>query len=232
MVKMRTGKPLVVRSSSVGNDILECQESLHSYIKFNVFKFLKGKKCNFINDLIGDTFLEIYEYSKKYDKKRNITPQTFINLRLNGSIVDNYLKYLQSVRTPRYVSNYDNETGLKDESDFFSNIFKNSINPENLHGDKDHLENDIDKDFQPLSQELKIQRNEICNLHEKLLNFVNTELKQIEKDIFKMRFISEMTQKDVAKKIGKTHQAVSEREKKIIAKIKIKFSQKFRDLDI
>mgnify|MGYP001232871382 CR=1 FL=1 len=62
--------------------------------------------------------------------------------------------------------------------------------------------------------------------------FIEEEFKQIEKDIFKMRFIDEMTQKEVAKKIGKTHQAVSERERKIITKIKIKFSQKFRDLDI
>ena len=94
MVKLRIGKPHVVRSSSVGNDILENQDCLRNYVKLNVFKFLKGKKCNFIDDLISDTFLEIFEYSKKYDQNRNIAAKTFINLRLNGSIVDNYLKYL------------------------------------------------------------------------------------------------------------------------------------------
>ena len=47
-----------------------------------------------------------------------------------------------------------------------------------------------------------------------------------------MRYIEGITQKEVAKKIGKTHQSVSEREKKIIAKIVKKFSQKFSDLDI
>jgi RNA polymerase sigma factor (sigma-70 family) len=232
MVKLRIGKPHVVRSSSAGNNILESQDCLRNYVKLNVFKFLKGKKCNFIDDLIGDTFLEIFEYSKKYDQKRNIAAKTFINLRLNGSIVDNYLKYLQSVKTPRYVSKYDNETGLKDQRDFYSNIFDNSINPMDLHGDKDHVENNVDRDFQPRSQEIKIQKNEICDLHKKMLNFVNTEFSQIEKEIFKMRFINEMTQKEVAKKIGKTHQAVSEREKKIITKLKKKFSQKFQDLDI
>lgn len=232
MDKLRTGKPHVIRSSVVGKDILACRETLHKYVKINVFKFLKGKKCNFIDDLVGDTFSEIIEYSKKYDVKRNITPQTFINLRLNGSIVDNYLKYLQSVRTPRYVSRYDSETGIKDQGNFFSNLFDNSINPIDLNGQKDHVENNIDQDFQPQSQEIQIQRNEICNLNKEIMVFIEEEFKQIEKDIFKMRFIDEMTQKEVAKKIGKTHQAVSERERKIITKIKIKFSQKFGDLDI
>lgn len=232
MFKNRIGKPHVVRLENPGKDILSCNYELHKYVKLNVFKFLKGKKCNFIDDLVGDTFVDIAEYSKKFNENKEISPQTFINLRLKGSIVDNYLKYLQLVKTPRYVSKYDKKTGIKDESNFFSNIFDYSINPLDLHGDKDHLENNIDKDFQTQSQEQEIEKIEICNLNEEIMNFVNLEFKEIEKDIFKMRFINEMTQKEVAKKIGKTHQAVSEREKKIISKIKKKFSHKFGDLDI
>ena len=232
MIKKNVGRPHVTRSAIPVNNILASQVDLHNYVKINVFKFLKGKRCNFVDDLVGDTFLEIFEYTKKFNKNRNITPQTFINLRLKGSIVDNYLKYLQLVKTPRYVSKYDKKTGIKDESNFFSNIFDNSINPLDLHGDKDHLENNIDQDFQTQSQEQEIEKIEICNLNEEIMNFVNLEFKEIEKDIFKMRFINEMTQKEVAKKIGKTHQAVSEREKKIISKIKKKFSHKFGDLDI
>ena len=232
MNKNNIGRPHVVRSPVSNNNILASQETLHTYIKLNVYKFLKGKKCNFIDDLVGDAFVEISEYIKKFDTKRNITPQTFINLRLKGCIVDNYLKYLQTVKTPRFVSKYDSETGIKDKTNFFSNIFDNSINPLDLHGDKDHVENSIDPDFQTQSQDSQIKRNEIFNLSKEILDFVNLNLKQTEKNIFKMRYIEGLTQKEVAKKIGKTHQSVSEREKKIIAKIVKKFSQKFSDLDI
>lgn len=232
MNKQNTGRPHVFRSIPSEHNILASQENLHNYVKVNVFKFLKGKKCNFIDDLVGDTYVEISQYIKKFDKKKNITPQTFINLRLKGSIVDNYLKYLQTVKTPRFVSKYDSKTGIKDQSNFFSNIFDNSINPLDLHGDKDHVENSIDKDFQTQAQDSQIKRDEIFNLSKEILDFVNLELKQTEKEIFKMRFIDEMTQKNIAKKIGKTHQSVSEREKKIMTKIKKKFSQKFSNLDI
>ena len=164
MVKMRIGKPHVARSTVPGKDIISCQKTLHDYVKVNVFKFLKGKKCNFAEDLIGDTFVDVAEYSKKFSKDREVSPQTFINLRLKGSIVDNYLKYLQSIRTPRSASKYDRETGIKDQSDFFSNVFDNSINPIDIHNDKDHIEKEVDSDFQNLSPDKNINGQRFVDL--------------------------------------------------------------------
>ena len=232
MYKNRIGKPHVVRLANPGKDIISCQETLHNYVKVNVFKFLKGKKCNFSEDLIGDTFVEIAEYTKKFSKDRKVSPQTFINLRLKGSIVDNYLKHLQSVRTPRSASKYDRETGIKDQSDFFSNVFDNSINPIDIHSDKDHIEKEVDSDFQNLSPDKNIQRSEINRLKNNIINFVNSEMKKDERDIFNMRFIDGLTQKEVARKLGKKHQSISWREKSILSKINKKFPQKIQDLDI
>lgn len=234
MYKYRLGKPHVVRSNILEKDIIASPIAMHNYVKFNVYKLLKGKRCHFMDDIIGDTFVEILEYSKKYKRSKNVTPETFINLRLRGSIVDNYVKYLQTVRTPRgFVKNSNFDT-KDDKSTFFSNSFYNSINPSSF-GDtsnENYYEDEVDKDFKIQSPDEFMDKVDISNMKKKIISFVQKNLKQSDQEIFQMRFIENMTLKAIGKKMNRTFQSINEREKIILKKIRLNFPQKLSVLNI
>ena len=228
MITQTIGKPHVVRSSTVGKDIISSNIVLHEYVKKNVFKFIKGKSCSFVDDLISETFIDIAEYSKRFDSTKNISPETFINLRLKGSIVDNYIKYLQSVKTPR------NNRFKKDEGSFFHNSFYNSINPIFFGESEDdnYIEKSVEEDFKNSSQESKINRLDIIEFKNEVLDFVKLNFKKNDQKIFHMRFIEEKSQIEIAKILKKTSAAISDREKKIKEKISKKFPNKLKNLVI
>lgn len=233
MFRNRIGKSHVVRSLKPGKDILACKIALHEYVKKNVYKTLKGKGCQFLDDIVGDTFLDIAEYSKNFDKNLNITPETFINKRLNGSIIDNYIKYLQTIKTPRSNSwRAGNE--YNEQSSYFSNSFYNSVNPISFGDDEniEYIEKNLEQDYQPQSPENKIHNSDLCRMKDEILDFIDKEFKERDRNIFKLRFLKNLTQREVAKKIGKTHQSISEREKVILKKINLKFPQKLSHLNV
>ena len=228
MITHTIGKPHVVRSSTVGKNIISSNLALHEYVKKNVFKFIKGKSCSFVDDLISETFIDIAEYSKRFDSTKNISPETFINLRLKGSIVDNYIKYLQSVKTPR------NNRFENDEGSFFHNSFYNSINPMFFgeSEDDDYIEKSVEEDFKNSSQESKINKLDIIEFKNEVLDFVKFNFKENDQKIFHMRFIEEKSQTEIAKILKKTSAAISDREKKIKEKISKKFPNKLKNLAI
>lgn len=228
MITHTIGKPHVVRSSTVGKNIISSNFALHEYVKKNVFKFIKGKSCSFVDDLISETFIDIAEYSKRFDSTKNISPETFINLRLKGSIVDNYIKYLQSVKTPR------NNRFENDEGSFFHNSFYNSINPMFFgeSEDDDYIEKSVEEDFKNSSQESKINKLDIIEFKNEVLDFVKFNFKENDQKIFHMRFIEEKSQTEIAKILKKTSAAISDREKKIKEKISKKFPNKLKNLAI
>ena len=228
MITPSSGKPHVVRSSSVGNDIISCKLVLHEYVKKNVYKFIKGKSCNFIEDLISETFIDIAEYTKNFDNRKNISPETFIDLRLRGSIIDNYVKYLQSVKTPR------NNRHENNESSFFHNSFYNSINPVFFGEgeDNDYIERTVDEEFKENSQENNINKLDIIEMKSKIFNFVKLNFKENDQKIFQMRFVEEKSQTEIGKILNKTSAAISDREKKIKEKIIKNFPKKLSDLVI
>lgn len=228
MIKNCIGRPHVVRSSTVENNIITCKKALHSYVSKNVYKFIKGKSCDFIEDLVSETFIDIAEYTKNFDSSRNISPETFINLRLKGSIVDNYVKYLQLVKTPRNNSNHTDSNSLIDNS------FYNSVNPiffgENE--DDDHIENNIDHSFKADFQEKIMSRLDSIKIKDELINFVKNNFKDNDQKIFHLRFIEEKSQIEIGKILNRTSAAISDRERKIREKILGYFSKKLDDLTI
>ena len=234
MNKNCIGRPHVIRSNKLGTDIISSPMAMHNYVKCNVYKILKGKKCQFLDDIIGDTFVEILEYSKKFKKCKNITPETFINLRLRGSIVDNYVKYLQTVRTPRRRVNFNSYDSKIDKGKFFSNSFYNSVNPSSFgdQSEENYNEDEIDKDFQTQTPDEYIDQYDIRKMKIKIIDFVRNNLKKSDQEIFQMRFIKNMTLKEIGKEMNKTFQSINEREKIIMRKIRLNFPQNLSLLNI
>ena len=234
MRKYRLGKPHVFRSEIVGKNILTCNELLHECVKKSVYRKLKGRKCDFLNDVIGDTYVDMIDYINRsnFDHNRNVSPESYIFQRLSGSIIDNYKKYLQSVKTPlKHSQNKDSNDPGKN---FFDNSLYNSTNTLKLGGndEEDHIESTVDQEFKPNFPDKYIDQKDIRKTLNEILKFLKSTLKKSDRDIFYMRFYKDMTQVEIAKKLKKTSAAISDREKKIISKIKEKFPQKLSLLNI
>ena len=185
MSKMRFGTPHVVRSEIVGSTVLSCRLKLLECVKKSVYRKLRGYKCNFLDDVIGDTYVDMIDYINKsqFDETRNIKPETYISQRLSGSIIDNYKKYIQSVKTPVYSNRTRNYTNNSEH--FFDNSLYNATNTIELstNSEEDHIENNIEHEYKPCSPNKFIDQTDIRKTLNEVLSYVKNTFKKFSNKI-------------------------------------------------